>query len=132
MATSDMTVTERKVKPQRNAETLAWSWMRYSGFLLIFLAFGHVIIQDVLTGPHRIDLDYVQMRWASIGWRIFDGLLLAFAFAHGMNGLRQVLFEFIKGRRARVITAWALLVVWLAITIVGAIALVGGVSAVAQ
>jgi succinate dehydrogenase / fumarate reductase membrane anchor subunit len=69
--------------------------MRYSGLLLIPLAWGHVLIQDVLVGVHRIDLDYVAMRWAMLGWRVFDFLLLAFAFAHGMNGLRQVLNDYI-------------------------------------
>ena len=69
----------KRVKVSLNYEGLAWKWMRYSGLLLIPLAWGHVLIQDVLVGVHQIDLDYVALRWATLGWRIYDFLLLAFA-----------------------------------------------------
>ena len=82
-----------------NYEGIAWKWMRYSGLLLIPLAWGQVLIQDVLVGVHQIDIDYLAMHWASLGWRIYDFLLLAFAFAHGVNGLRQVVNDFIKNKR---------------------------------
>lgn len=82
-----------------NYEGKAWKWMRYSGLLLIPLAWGQVLIQDVLVGVHQIDIDYLAMHWASLGWRVYDFLLLAFAFAHGVNGLRQVVNDFIKNKR---------------------------------
>jgi succinate dehydrogenase / fumarate reductase membrane anchor subunit len=123
--------TERRVKPVRSYETIAWTWMRYSGFLLIFLAVGHLLLQDVIVGVHRIDLNYVQLRWANLGWRIYDVLLLAFAFAHGMNGLRQILVEYIHNSRARSIVSWALLIIWLVISLIGAVAIIGGVRAAA-
>ena len=44
----------------------AWKWMRYSGFLLIPLVWGHVLLQDIIVGVHKIDLDYVALRWASV------------------------------------------------------------------
>jgi succinate dehydrogenase / fumarate reductase membrane anchor subunit len=102
--------------------------MRYSGLLLIPLAWGHVLIQDVLVGVHSIDLDYVALRWATLGWRVYDFLLLAFAFAHGMNGLRQVLHDFIKnGRTMRKLT-WTLFTFWVVLSIIGATAILGGVG----
>jgi len=114
---------------QSNAyEAVAWRWMRYSGLLLIPLAWGHVLIQDVLVGVHRIDLDYVAMRWAMLGWRVFDFLLLAFAFAHGMNGLRQVLNDYILNEKWRRAISWSLLLVWLVISLIGGLAIVGGVQ----
>jgi succinate dehydrogenase / fumarate reductase, membrane anchor subunit len=106
---------------------MSWLFMRYSAILLIPLAFGHIILQDVVVGVHAIDIDYVAMRWASLGWRIYDGALLAFAMAHGMNGLRQVLMDYIRSERVFRIVSWVLLVVWLVVTAVGAIALIGGV-----
>jgi succinate dehydrogenase / fumarate reductase membrane anchor subunit len=114
-------------KPKPNYETTAWKWMRYSGFLLIPLVWGHLLLQDIIVGVHAIDLDYVAMRWANIGWRIYDALLLGFAFAHGTNGIRQVLNDFIHSSRGRNFMNWALLIFWLTITAIGAIALVGGV-----
>lgn len=118
----------RTVKRPSNYENAAWRWMRYSAFLLIPLAWGHVLLQDIIVGVHAIDLDYVAMRWASLGWRIYDTLLLAFAFAHGMNGLRQVVFDYVSKPKTRRTISWVLFFVWLAITLIGAAAIVGGVQ----
>ncbi len=108
-------------------ESIAWKWMRYSGLLLIPLAWGHVLIQDVLVGVHSIDLDYVALRWASLGWRVYDFLLLAFAFAHGVNGLRQVLNDYIRQDSTRRTVTWFLFGLWLILSLIGAMAIVGGV-----
>jgi succinate dehydrogenase / fumarate reductase membrane anchor subunit len=108
-------------------DAIAWRWMRYSAFLLIPLAFGHILLQDILVGVHTIDLDYVAVRWANLGWRIYDVFLLVFAFAHGMNGLRQVIGDYLYSSRARQVASWLLLAIWLVISAAGSIALVGGV-----
>ena len=108
-------------------ESIAWKWMRFSGLLLIPLAWGHVLIQDVLVGVHSIDLDYVALRWASLGWRVYDFLLLAFAFAHGVNGLRQVLNDYIRQDSTRRTVTWFLFGLWLILSLIGAMAIVGGV-----
>jgi succinate dehydrogenase / fumarate reductase membrane anchor subunit len=115
------------ITPKSRVETTAWKWMRYSGLLLIPLAWGHVLLQDVLVGVHRIDLDYVAMRWASIGWRTYDFLLLAFAFAHGVNGLRQVIHDYIPGEALMRKISWALFVFWLVLAAIGAFTIIGGV-----
>jgi len=117
-----------RVATPRNFETTAWVFMRYSAILLIPLAFGHMILQDVIVGVHNIDIDYVKMRWDLLAWRIYDAALLAFAFAHGMNGFRQVLMDYIRSERAFRIVSWVLLIGWLVITVIGAAAIVGGVS----
>ena len=101
--------------------------MRYSGLLLIPLAWGHVLIQDVLVGVHQIDLDYVAMRWAILGWRVYDFLLLASAFAHGVNGLRQVINDFVKSERLMRTITWGLLAFWFLLSLIGASAIIGGV-----
>lgn len=119
--------TSRRVTAPRNFETNAWLFMRYSALLLIPLAFGHLILQDVVVGVHNIDIDYVSMRWNLIAWRIYDAALLIFAFAHGVNGLRQVLMDYIKSERWFRVVSWLLLIGWLLISIIGAAALIGGV-----
>lgn len=116
-----------RVATPRNFETTAWLLMRYSAILLIPLAFGHLILQDVVVGVHRIDINYVSMRWDLLAWRIYDAALLAFAFAHGMNGLRQVLMDYIRNERAFRIVSWILLIGWAVITVIGATAIIGGV-----
>lgn len=119
--------TVERLEVRQTYEIIAWKWMRYSGLLLIPLAWGHVLIQDVLVGVHRIDLDYVAWRWASLGWRIYDFLLLAFTFAHGVNGLRQVLHDFIRSEVRMRQVSWMLFIFWLLISAIGVTAIIGGV-----
>jgi len=118
----------RRVDRPKNFETTAWLFMRYSGLALIPLVWVHVAIQDVLVGVHAIDLDYVALRWATLGWRVYDIALLAFAFAHGMNGFRNVLNDYVRGTRVRRALDWLLLLGWLVISAIGAVAIVGGVQ----
>ncbi len=123
-----MTETARQVEVPRNFETYAWIFMRYSAILLIPLVWIHVLINDVLVGVHAIDLDYVALRWAITGWRIYDMALLAFAFAHGVTGLRTVLRDYIHRDSSRRVLDWALLIGWFLISAIGAIAIIGGVQ----
>jgi len=120
---------DRRVDVPATWETRAWVLMRYSGVLLIPLAWVHVAIQDVLVGVHAIDLDYVALRWATLGWRVYDIALLAFAFAHGINGLRNVLSDYIHPAWARRAVNILLLAGWLIISAIGAVAVIGGVRA---
>lgn len=119
-----------KSKPvARNPEIVAWKWMRYSGLLLIPLAWGHVLIQDVLVGVHQIDLNYVATRWALAGWRLYDLFLLSFAFAHGMNGLRQVVNDFVTNESTMRVISWLLFAFWVLLSLIGLAAIIGGVRA---
>lgn len=117
----------RVIELRRNREVTAWKWMRYSGLLLIPLAWGHVLIQDVLVGVDRIDLDYVSMRWAYLGWRIYDFFLLVLALAHGINGLRQVILDFASKKKNIRLVNQAAFAYWLVMMLLGVAALVGGV-----
>jgi succinate dehydrogenase hydrophobic anchor subunit len=112
---------------KRNYETWMWLFMRWSAILLIPLVWVHVLLVDVIFGVHRIDLDFVALRWATLGWRVYDIALLAFAFAHGMNGFRTVLRDYLHADRARRNIDRLLLVMWGVITAIGAVAIVGGV-----
>jgi succinate dehydrogenase / fumarate reductase membrane anchor subunit len=124
-----MTTQSEQIPVPQTYDTIAWRWMRYSGLLLIPLAWIHIALQDVIVGVHAIDLNYVQFRWSFIGWRIYDFALLSFAFAHGVNGLRQVLVDYVRGEENRQRLSWFLLLFWLVISLIGAIAIIGGVRA---
>jgi succinate dehydrogenase / fumarate reductase membrane anchor subunit len=119
-----MTASARTVEKPKNYEAWAWKWMRYSGILMLPLVWGHVLIQDVVVGVHAIDNAYVLARWSSLFWQTYDILLLAFTFAHGMNGLRQVLYDVVHTEKARRRLARLLFVVWLVISAIGGIAIV--------
>ena len=119
-----MTTTQSQpVIVKKTLDQVAWTWMRYSAFLLIPLAWGHLILQDIVIGVHHMDASYAIERITSLGWKTYDVLLLAFAFAHGMNGIRQVLRDYIHDPKVFRLVSYLLLILWLAITVVGAITL---------
>ncbi len=111
----------RAARPRPEAsgrERFWWYFMRISGLLLVLLALGHMFIMHVLvelTGA-EINFAFVQSRWGSPFWRIYDLLLLLLAFIHGANGARVVIGDYVAHRRARNVIVGALLVlsaVWL-------------------
>lgn len=91
-------------KPEASGrERFWWYFMRISGLALVFLALGHMFIMHVLvelTGG-EIDFAFVQSRWGTPFWRIYDFALLVFAFLHGANGARVVIGDYVANRTAR-------------------------------
>ena len=117
----------RVALPAKTFDTYVWQFMRWSGVLLIPLAWMHVLLQDVVVGVHSINLDFVALRWATTGWRIYDVALLGFAFGHGMFGLRQVVNDYVHHPGWNRAIKWLMVIGWLTITTIGAVAIVGGV-----
>ncbi|HLF01258.1 MAG TPA: hypothetical protein VI547_04740 [Anaerolineales bacterium] len=111
---------------RRNFDTWMWLFMRWSGVLLVPLAWFHVLINDVIVGVHAIDIDYVAVRWATVGWQVYDIALLAFTFGHGMNGLRYVVNDYVHHTGLNKLLNWAILVGWIVISLIGAVAIIGG------
>jgi succinate dehydrogenase / fumarate reductase membrane anchor subunit len=103
-------------------ERFWWYFMRLSGLALVLLALGHMFIMHVLvvmTGT-EIDFAFVQSRWGTPFWRIYDLLLLLLAFVHGANGARIVIADYVTHRTARGLLVGLLLavsVVWLVLGI---------------
>jgi succinate dehydrogenase / fumarate reductase membrane anchor subunit len=99
-------------------ERFWWFFMRLSGLALVILALGHMFIMHVLvemTGG-EIDFAFVQSRWGTPFWRIYDLLLLVLAFVHGANGARIVVADYVANRTARSLVTGALLLlaaIWL-------------------
>ncbi len=91
-------------KPEGSrSERFWWYFMRFSGLALVFLALGHMFIMHVLvelTGG-EIDFAFVQSRWGSPFWRIYDLLLLLLALIHGVRGTRTVITDYVTHRTAR-------------------------------
>ena len=84
-------------------ERFWWYFMRLSGLALVILALGHMFIMHVLvelTGG-EINFAFVQSRWGTPFWRIYDFLLLLLAFVHGANGTRVVIGDYVANRTAR-------------------------------
>ncbi len=109
-------------KPEASGrERFWWIFMRLSGLALVFLALGHMFIMHVLvvlTGD-QIDFAFVQSRWGTPFWRIYDLLLLVLAFLHGVNGARIVISDYVAHRTARSLIIGVLLFISAAWLILG-------------
>ncbi len=106
-------------KPEASGrERFWWYFMRLSGLALVLLALGHMFIMHVLvelTGQ-EVNFAFVQSRWGTPFWRIYDLALLVLAFVHGANGARVVIGDYVAHRTARrllVSFLIALCVIWL-------------------
>ncbi|MDQ2689177.1 MAG: succinate dehydrogenase [Chloroflexota bacterium] len=106
-------------KPEGSAsDRFWWYFMRFSGLALVLLALGHMFIMHVLvelTGG-EINFAFVQSRWGSPFWRIYDLLLLLLALIHGVRGARIVITDYVTHRTARGLLLGlltAITVVWL-------------------
>lgn len=97
----------RKIKPMpvaRNRfERTAYVFMRYSGLALVFLALSHFWMQHVIIGTHQITMNDTVLRWGANGdpvtveqviWRVYYAVILILAMLHGLNGLRQVVYDY--------------------------------------
>jgi succinate dehydrogenase / fumarate reductase membrane anchor subunit len=91
-------------KPEGSgSERFWWYFMRLSGLALVLLLLGHMFIMHVLvelTGG-EIDFAFVQSRWGTPFWRIYDLLLLVLAFVHGINGARIVISDYVSNPTGR-------------------------------
>ncbi|MGI8658647.1 MAG: succinate dehydrogenase [Candidatus Limnocylindria bacterium] len=101
-------------KPEASGrERFWWYFMRLSGLALVLLALGHMFIMHVLvqlTGD-EINFAFVQSRWGSPFWRIYDFALLVLAFLHGVNGARVVIGDYVTHRTARSLAIGLLLAI---------------------
>jgi succinate dehydrogenase / fumarate reductase membrane anchor subunit len=94
-------------------ERFWWYFMRLSGLALVLLVLGHMFIMHVLVelSGGEISFAFVQSRWGSPFWRIYDFLLLVLAFLHGANGARVVIGDYVTNRTAKSLLIGALLVI---------------------
>jgi succinate dehydrogenase / fumarate reductase membrane anchor subunit len=98
--TENQGITRRSVTIQSNWERSAFMFMRLSGIALLILAVGHMMIQHVLNSSTNLTIMFVAEQWNSWGWKTYDLLLLAFAIPHGVNGLRNVLEDYVHSETA--------------------------------
>lgn len=70
--------------------------MRLSGLALVFLALVHFSVTHIVNDVVETDYDFVADRWGNPFWKVFDWLLLALALAHGLNGLRWIVSDYVR------------------------------------
>lgn len=116
------------VSGRNRSYTFGFVFMRLSGVALVVLALGHFAIQHIVNDVHNLSLGFVAARWATLGWRIYDALLLVLALIHGLNGLRVVVDDYVHRPRLNRALRWTIVIVGAALTIIGVVTLIGGVS----
>ncbi len=84
-------------RPTGGVELYAWLFMRISGIVLLVLALGHLFIMHVFNSVHNIDYNFVAARYTKLFWRGYDLTMLWLAMIHGLNGLRVVMDDTLKG-----------------------------------
>ncbi len=115
------TAANATLKRGSSFERFWWSFMRVSGVLIVPLVFGHLAMMHVIQGVFDItaqgttvvgttavnlsgtSVEFVANRWnflfAGVAiWRFYDFALLALVVAHGFNGLRYVLTDYLMDR----------------------------------
>ena len=112
--------SRQRVRPTSNFELYAWFFMRISGILLLTIAVFHLLYMHIAIGVENIDFEKIAQRWESPFWRLFDLFLLIFAWSHGVNGMRQVLDDYILSRGWRVVARTTVFMIGFIITVMGA------------
>jgi succinate dehydrogenase / fumarate reductase, membrane anchor subunit len=89
-------------------EVWSWFFMRISGVVLVFLVLIHLYVMHIIgAGVERVDFAFVSERWAHVGWKTFDWIMLFLALLHGTNGLRIVVDDYVRspGKRTTIKSA---------------------------
>ncbi|QIA26191.1 succinate dehydrogenase hydrophobic membrane anchor subunit [Thermaerobacter sp. PB12/4term] len=119
-----MSYGEGSSRPASGFELWSWFFMRISGLLLIFLVLGHLYIMHILNSVEIIDYNFVARRWANIGWRTYDWVMLALALFHGANGIRVIIDDYAHRPGWRTFWMVLLYVVTFILLVLGTVVLV--------
>lgn len=108
-----------RLRRRRSAEAWSWAFMRLSGLALVVLALVHFTITHIVNDVAHTDYDFVAERWHNPAWRLFDWLLLVLALAHGANGLRWIVDDYVRAPAPRRVVKVALYGLTAALMVVG-------------
>ena len=117
-------ITARPGAGSSGWETFSWYFFRISGVGLLFLALFHVFDMHIANDVSATSYDYIAARYANPFWRVYDLLLLTLALLHGLNGLRIVCDDYIKGHGTRLLVQSGLFLVALTFWLMGTMTIV--------
>ncbi len=94
----------------------AWIWQRITAVLLAVFLGTHIFVLHYIPANMTITFAGVAVRFQSVLYLVIDSALLAISLYHGLNGVRNVLFDFVIAdgtRRLWNILFWIVGVVFL-------------------
>ncbi len=100
-----------RMKPESGFELYAWLFMRVSGVVLLFMALGNLAIMHVINNVEVIDYQFVARRYTTPFWRTYDLVMLWLALMHGLNGMRNLVEDYVGAPGWRVLSLASLYVV---------------------
>lgn len=128
-----------RIIPQRgmNLDYVMWLFMRISGLALVLLGTVGVIGAALMGARSQVDLPTLMRwaffpnpnhvinseipdvdLWATAYWQVMQILVIFFGVTHGINGLRNVLEDYVEISFFQIVLRGLLFLVWLAIMIV--------------
>lgn len=117
------TVTATATTSVKTQGAWAWIWQRLTAALLLFLLGTHIFVLHFVPENMNIDFAGVAFRFKSVLYFVIDGGLLAASLFHGLNGVRNILFDYIVADNKRNLISIILTVVGLGFLAWGAYAL---------
>ena len=115
--------SEPRKRRRFNIEKWGWIYMRVSGFLLVFLIFGHLFYNLIFPGKVSIlDWAFVAGKFSDPLWMWWDGAMLWLALIHGANGMRTLINDYAHAR-FRSVLLWALGITTVVLLVLGTLVL---------
>lgn len=95
------------------ARTGAWNWFiqRLTAALLVIFILAHFWVTHFAVPGEEITFRGVMSRVQSPFFLVLDSLLLATALYHGLNGVRNVVYDFNMNPTIKQTVSWLLLVI---------------------
>lgn len=128
-----------RIIPQRgmNLDYVMWLFMRISGLALILLGFMGVVGAALMGARNQVDLPTLLRWtffpnpnhvvnseipdvgiWATAYWQVMQILVIFFGVSHGINGLREVIEDYVGNSFFQILLRGLILLIWLTIMIV--------------
>ena len=84
-----------------NHEGRIWLLMRLSGLVMFITVVFHLLYMHMFVRVENITFENIAERWsgpAGVFWRLFDASLLFIGMAHGMNGARFSINDYVHNK----------------------------------
>ena len=125
--------------PGFNFEYILWIFTRLSGLALVILSITGVIGAMILGARKELDLpallrwsyfpnpnhvinsDIPELapNWENIWWQTLEMVIVFFGVSHGMNGLRNVIEDYLSPSLWQTVLRWLVLILWVFFVVAG-------------
>ena len=118
-----------------NHERKIWLFMRLSGLVMFVTVVFHLLYMHMVVRVENITFDNIDQRWsgpAGVFWRLFDASLLFIGMAHGMNGVRFSINDYVHNRFLNLMLTGLVYGLGLFLILLGSLAIILGAGGLGQ